>query len=113
MAGTPGTRPRFLGAVGPWAGAKEVLKNAELVVKVKLRVGRLPEAHTVTLADLVLFARDGGEGGTVAVLEEAEHVVGVEDQVARLGHGPLSRPHASDGEGDSQKVVAERDRVAG
>ena len=65
----------------------------------------------MTLADLILFARDGSEGGAVQVLEEAKHVVGVEDQVAGLGHGPLRGAHATNGESDSQEVVAKGDRV--
>ncbi len=103
--------PGLLGAVGPGPGAEQVLKEAQLMVEVKLWVDRLAKPHAVALADLVLFAGQGGESGAVPVLGEAHHVVGVEDEITGLGHGALAGAHAADGERGGDEVVMERDRV--
>ena len=85
MAGAPGARAGLLGAIWPRAGSEEVLEDPELVVEVELGVSPFPEAHAMTLADLVLLARDGGEGGAVPVLEEAQHIPVLDE--AQTGEG--------------------------
>ncbi len=81
------------------------------MVDVEFWVGRLSEPHAVSLADLVLLAGQGRESRAVPVLGEAQHVVGVKDEVTRLGHGTLAGAHAADGERDGDEMVTERDRV--